>query len=220
MKNNGFLIKSDNALIAETMGRHTLTELCRKLKLPMEIGPALPWDGEWHHVSAYANEVPYYNLGRVEAWLQTEPGRKALEKAKAEQKAKKDSTLEVVVAVAKVTWTAYYTDWIRGQARRGAAYTKTEDAVEVRFHPRKVMATIVRPDGSCFRKAADGFDMVGPDGDRIRSVNPLSTAGCRLHPGAEFTMPKTRVQAAIRSRSPSSRCRLPRMARPASRAAR
>jgi hypothetical protein len=167
LKNNGFLIKSDNALIAETNGRHTLTELCKKLKLPMEIGPYLPWDGEWHHVSAYANEVPYYHLGRVEAWLKTDPGRKALEKAKAEQKAKKDSTLEVAVAVAKVTWTAYYTDWKRGRATRGAAYTKTEAAVEVRFHPHKVMATIVRPDGSCFRKAADGFDMEAVDGEVI-----------------------------------------------------
>jgi hypothetical protein len=109
LKNNGSLIKSDNALSAETNGRRTLTELCKKRKLPLEIVPYLPWDGEWHHVSAYANEVPYYHLGRVEAWLKRDPGRKALEKAKAEQKAKKDSTLEVAVAVAKVTWTAYYT---------------------------------------------------------------------------------------------------------------
>ena len=167
MKNNGFLIKSDNALIAETNGRHTLTELCQKLKLPLEIGQYLPWDGEWHHVSAYANEVPYYHLGRVEAWLKTDPGRKALEKAKAEQRAKKDSTLEVAVAVATVSWTAYYTNWKRGRATRGAAYTKTEAAVEVRFHPHKVMATIVRPDGSCFRKAADGFDMEAADGEAI-----------------------------------------------------
>ena len=167
MKNNGFLIKSDNALLAEAKGRYTMTELCRKLKLPKEIGPFLPWDGEWHHVSAYANEVPYYHLGRVEAWLKTDPGLKALAKAKAEQKAKKDLTLEIVVPVTEVTWTAYYTDWKRGRATRGAAYTKTEAAVEVRFHPKKVMATIVRPDGSCFRKAADGFAMVGKDGQVI-----------------------------------------------------
>lgn len=69
--------------------------------------------------------------------------------------------------VAKVTWTAYYTDWKRGRATRGAACTKTEAVVEVRFHPNKVMATIVRPDGSYFRKSAGGFEMVAPDGKAI-----------------------------------------------------
>jgi len=177
VKANGFLIKSENALLAESKGRHTLTEICRQLKLPLEIGASLPWNGEWHHVSAYANEVPYYDLGRVEAWLKTDSGRKALEKAKAEQKAKKDSTLEVAVAVSKVTWTAYYTDWKRGRATRGSAYAKTEEAVEVRFHPKKVMATIVRPDGTVFRKAAGGFDMVGPDGKVIPQPKMTGKSG-------------------------------------------
>lgn len=82
MKNNGILSKSDNALRAETEGRFTLTELCRQLKLPTEIEAALPWDGEWHHVSAFANEVRYYRLARVESWLRTKAGQKALESAK------------------------------------------------------------------------------------------------------------------------------------------
>ena len=51
----------------------------------------------------------------------------------------------------------------------------------------------------------------GPKSSRIRSEKPLITLGCRLNPGAEFTMPKTRTHAAIRSRSPSARSRLPRI---------
>src|SRR5436189_738096 len=58
-----------------------------------------------------------------------------------------------------------------------------------------------------------------PNSSRIRSEKPLITIGCWLKPGAELTMPNTRVQARIRSRSPSSRSRLPRIASAVSRAA-
>ena len=48
----------------------------------------------------------------------------------------------------------------------------------------------------------------------------MITLGVSLKPGATLTMPKTRVQARTRSRSPIARFRLARMARPVSRAAR
>ena len=73
----------------------------------------------------------------------------------------------MVVPVARVSWVAYYTDWVRGRPTRGRGYTRMEPAVEVRFHPKKTMATIVRPDGTRFRKSADGFLMEGADGAEI-----------------------------------------------------
>ena len=49
----------------------------------------------------------------------------------------------------------------------------------------------------------------GPNTCRTRSEKPLITLGWRLKPGAELTMPNTRVHAAMRSRSPRARRRLP-----------
>src|SRR5215468_2522842 len=59
----------------------------------------------------------------------------------------------------------------------------------------------------------------GPHSWRIRSEKPLITAGVLLKPGAAFTMPNTRSQAVILSRSPRARRRLPSMARAVARAA-
>ncbi|CKT05582.1 Uncharacterised protein [Mycobacterium tuberculosis] len=59
----------------------------------------------------------------------------------------------------------------------------------------------------------------GPKSSRIRSEKPLITAGCLSKPGAEATMPNTRVHAVMRSRSPMARCRLPSIASAVSRAA-
>ena len=50
-------------------------------------------------------------------------------------------------------------------------------------------------------------------------MNPLTTTGCRLKPGAELTIPNTRDQHAMRPRLPDSRFRLYRMASPVSQAA-
>ncbi len=50
-----------------------------------------------------------------------------------------------------------------------------------------------------------------PYSSRIRSEKPLITLGWRLNHAVELTMPNTRTQAVMRSRSPNARCRLPRM---------
>ena len=42
----------------------------------------------------------------------------------------------------------------------------------------------------------------GPKTPMMRSVKPLMTAGCRLKPGAELTIPNTRDQQAMRARPP------------------
>src|SRR5438309_1504974 len=52
---------------------------------------------------------------------------------------------------------------------------------------------------------------VSPYTDRITSEKPLITAGCLLKSGAELIMPNTLSHAVTRSRSPSSRFRLPSM---------
>jgi len=53
--------------------------------------------------------------------------------------------------------------------------------------------------------------------DQVREA--VDDLGHPVEPGAALTIPNTRPQAAIRSRSPSARRRLPRMDSPVSRAA-
>lgn len=107
MKMGGVLIKSNNALIAEDDGRYPLTEAKQRLKrrcprLTLDQCRWLLkvlWHGEWHHVSAYANEVPYYDVERTLAEYLANPS--ILDRYQ------KKITAEKAVIV-KIVWREWY----------------------------------------------------------------------------------------------------------------
>ena len=162
MKENGVLIKSDNALIAEDNGRFNASVICKKLKLPTEIVPFLPWGGEWHHVSAYANEVKYYDLEKVQEWLKTEEGVLALKEAKADRKAKKDEALLIIHRDVMIRCREYVTEWHNGRPR-SISVTRQYAAKEVRIHPKKTMAEIIYANGQFERKKCSNLTIFKDD---------------------------------------------------------
>lgn len=149
----GTLIKSDNALFAEDNGRFPATMLCKKLRLPAEIVDYLPWDGEWHHVSSFANKVNYYNLARVREWLATEEGQLALKEAKAEKKAKADKALEVVHTDVVVVSQEYRTEWSKRGRPFSVPVERKYAVAELRTHPKKVMVELVLKNGDFMKKS-------------------------------------------------------------------
>ena len=172
LKIDGVLIKSENALRAESAGRFGLSEICRRLRVPAEIEPDLPWDGEWHHVSAYANRVRYYSLAETKEWLKSSEGQSALAKAKIARKAKLDLALERRIPCAKVSWEYRETVWKNGRPKSGGWATEWRRASEVVIHPKKIMWTIVFANGESTKKKAFSFRVYGEKGEEIALAFP------------------------------------------------
>ena len=149
MKINGILIKSDNAYRAESEDRFPLSVLCKKLKIPTEIAPSLPWGGEWHHSSMYANEVKYYDLELVEEWLTTEDGKAAMVEAKAIH-SNKDIAIHENQEV-------HWLDWY---GTRKHPKCNEREAAPCRVEVKKQTATVTFPSGRKMvkRLTTEGFN--------------------------------------------------------------
>jgi hypothetical protein len=61
---NGGFSYSSNALLVMDGGRMTMTTQVKARRI-LE----LTHDGEWHHVSQYANRVPFYDVHKAVAWV-------------------------------------------------------------------------------------------------------------------------------------------------------
>jgi hypothetical protein len=72
---NGGFSYSSNALLAMDEGRMTMTHAKKEVAEILHITQVkarrileLTHDGEWHHVSKYANRVPFYDVRKAVAW--------------------------------------------------------------------------------------------------------------------------------------------------------
>jgi hypothetical protein len=72
---NGGFSYSTNALLAMDEGRMTTTHAKKEVAEILHITQVkarrileLTHDGEWHHVSKYANRVPFYDVRKAVAW--------------------------------------------------------------------------------------------------------------------------------------------------------
>ena len=142
MKRGGVLIKSDNALAAERDGRFPASGIATAIGVPAGAVSALaPSDGEWHHASKFANEVPYYELEACREYFASEEGKAALVAWKETKKA-----VAVVVHEGQtVTWL----EW--GGTRKHPKADKCTLAgciVTVKGNT----ATVKQPDGRTFQK--------------------------------------------------------------------
>ena len=114
----GTLIKSDNALLAEAESRYPITEATKRLRdelVQREIKATLQqcrraleeygYDGEWHHVSRYANKVNYYDVSAVLEMLDEPNSRKVLETFLAKPSRKLTTEAKTVhVLISWKTW--------------------------------------------------------------------------------------------------------------------
>jgi len=147
------LIKSDRALEAEANGRYPAGTVAAKLGVPRGfITAQAPWDGEWHHVSKYANAVRYYDLEQVTDWLGSEDGQEAYREWQERRKEKKT----VVYQNAAVSWR----EWT-GSFRHPRAIEKSMTGCEV-VDRGGHFVEVRFPSGGTMKKkkAANGFKVV------------------------------------------------------------
>ena len=72
---NGGFSYSSNAMLAMDEGRMTMTHAKKEVAETLHITQIkarrileLTHDGEWHHVSKYANRAPFYDVRKAVAW--------------------------------------------------------------------------------------------------------------------------------------------------------
>ena len=137
------LIKSDRAIAAEEDGRYPASRIATILGIPSSfVAQHVPWDGEWHHVSKFANEISYYDLVAVREWLQSDEGQTTYQLWKDRRRARKTTTYQNVT----VEWLAW-----SGSFRHPRSTQCEASGCEV-IDSGGAFVEVKLPDGKTFRK--------------------------------------------------------------------